>query len=471
MPTSTRGGASRTPVVVTRTGSTKPTHTQPQKRPTSSAAKKHKAQGQGKHRADAVFNYGSPDRFPDLAHTPSFRFAVVKSSGEIVELENVETCTWDDASAILTGTIGIRDLQFSANGTPPSVDQGDRIICEVDEGTGFSELWIMRVYRPQITSLQLGTREFELVNDLDLLRQSEDWFRYKSDKAHPHGWWGHDIIRDVCRRFQVPIGGIYTSTKRYQLVIKRGSPLEVIRNVVLKERRKAGRRLVTRFEHGRLFVLPLQRSANLLALGPTLLDAQMKSQLHEQFGSAVTLRGITINGNNGVPLMNAGQKAHVFVGSPASIARFGFVHRIFFSPDARTDAQLAEEAKAYLSAVAKPIRTLTLNHKGMPRLKRGDAVEVAIGSESLRKQVVWVYEVQHSLVQGNYEMTVTVIFDDPFVPTRQKIFFKLKATQDEAIGNRSRLNPTWFVPKANKDDAVNKASPEAVRFDARAQRQ
>lgn len=463
-------GVNHTPAVTKRTGSTAPKHKVAQKRPKNSTASKHKAQGQGAHRADTPpFNYGPADRWPDMAHTPKFRFVVVKGSGEIVELDGVESCTWDDASAILTGTLELRDMLFLADGKTPTVDQGDRVICEVDEGAGFGELWIMRVYRPELLSAQTGARSFELVSDLDLLRQSEDWFRYKSNKKHPHGWYGHDIIRDVCRRFNVPIGGIYTSSKRYQIVIKRGSPLEVIRNVVLKERRKSGRRLVVRFEHGRLFVVPLQRSAHLLALGPTLMDAAMKSQLPTEFGSAVTVRGIVDDGSQGGLFTYAGgQKAHSYLESAASMARFGYVHRIFFSPDARTDADLAREAKAFLSAVAKPIKTLTLTHSGMPHIRRGDAIQVAIGSEDVRKQVVWVYEVQHSLVAGNYQMTVTVIFDDPFVPKRQKIYFKLKATQDEAIGNRFRLNPTWFVPKANKDDIYGgKPSPQSAIFDAK----
>lgn len=470
MPTGLRGGGA--PAVVRRQGTVKPKHDAPAatKRPPNSTQQKHRSQGQGNHRADLPFNYGPPDTFPDLARSPKFRFALVKATGDIFELDRIEAATWDDSSAILTGTLQLRDAVFAtAGGKIPSVDEGDRVICEVDEGHGFSELWVMRLYRPQLISANDGTRSFELANDLDLARRSEAWFRYKADKAHPHGWYGHEIIEDVCKRFNIPIGGMYVSTKRFQLVVKRCSPLEIIRNIVLKERRKAGRRLVVRFEHGRIYVLPLQRSAHLLALGPTLIDATMKSQLPDEFASAVTVRGITDNGQGGLFTYFGGQKAHGYLESAASIARFGYVHRIFFSPDARTDAELLAEAKSFLTAVAKPVKTLTLTHRGMPRLRRGDAIMLSFGDESLRKQVVWVYEVQHSLVAGRYEMTVTVIFDDPFVPRRQKIYFKLKATQDEAIGNRARLNPTWFVPKGNKDDLTGDtgaSSPQGRLFEA-----
>jgi hypothetical protein len=434
----------------------------------SATAAAQRVTAQGIARADAPYQYGNTELFGgDLARPPHFRFTAIRQDNDPVELAHVESASWDDVNAILTGQVTVRDPIFGA-GSDFTLGQGDQIVCEVTSPTGvFGELWTMRCYEPQL-AVNDRQRQFRLVNDLDLLRQSEGNFLYGATsskiptglKKKAGGWKGDEIIKDVCDQFKIPVSIQATFTfKRAKWVWKRASPLEVIRTCLLAEKRHTGRRMVVRFDAGTLYILPLQRSVQLRALGPTLIDASFRSLLPPEFASAATLHGLVEYSYGQDPKgkeKHKPQKMHVYMESTASVSRFGYVHRVLFSPDSKTDAALKEEAAAYLAAAAKPLRRLTLTLPGIPRLRRGDAVQLAIGDDSLWRQIVFVDQISHQLSTAGYTMQVTCIFDDPYIDRRQQsILFRLKGTHDEAVGDRTKTKgPLWYVPKNNKGDAT-----------------
>jgi hypothetical protein len=428
-------------------------------------AQQHRGSRQGHQRADKPYRYGQPDRFPDLAEPPELRYVALLANGKRVALTHVADCAWDDATAILKGTLTTGIPTFREYDPELRLDQGDRVACFASEhGGGFREVWTMRVSSPGL-SLSDRQRQYQLVSDLDLLRQSEDNFLFRSDKAHPHGWTGPQIIRAVCKAYNVRIGGLYTAkyplatggfmNKTRRLKVVRGSPLEVIRHVLLREKRRHGRRLVIRWHRGKLYVVPMRRSPHLLALGPTLIDARFQSALREQFASAITIHALQ-EFKLGQDALGRGKsklsKLHVYLESDVSRRLFGYVHKIVWSPDATSDALLRKEGLAYLAAAAKPYRTLTLTHQGMPFLRRGDAIRVQLGDAALKRQVVWVSEVSHQHSAQGYTMDVSVVFDDPYVIRPRNVLFKLKASHADAVGNRARLDPLWYLPKNNKGD-------------------
>jgi hypothetical protein len=450
----------------------KTTHATAKPKPKPPAHHKSK---QGVTRQDTPpYHYGPADRFPHLGRPVAFRVTAILSSGRRAPLEMVERVTWEDANAITTGQLSLRELATDADSPERRLDQGDRIVLEASVGGApFQEVWTMRCYKPEAQSSSLQ-RTFNLANDLELLRQSEDNFYYRktgpdmvtvASKTKPQGWTGPEVIRDVCQRYQVPLGQLYASKKPIgKLLIRRGSPLEVIRNVLVREHRRNNLRLVLRFDNGRLSVTTLKRSPHLLALGPTLIEASFQSEMPEQFGTAITMHGLQefAAGQDveGRPKSKR-QKMHVDLESTASRRQFGYVHRIVFSPDARTDADLRQEGLLYLAAIASPRRTVMLSHDGMPWLRRGDAIQLALGDEGLRRQVVWVNSVSHIATPQSYRMDVQVIFDDPYRDkAKETLLFRLKQTHDEAVGNRARTNPLWYLPKNLKADAaINAAQP------------
>lgn len=384
-----------------------------------------------------------------------------------IPMELIERITWDDSNAITQGTITLRMNPFDEAAGENRLDQGDRIKLEAKVGTmTWREVWVMRCYRPQLTSSNIQ-RTFTLVNDLDLLRQSEDNFYFRASGPdvisggleRPGGWTGPEVIAHVCQKYRVPLTCYQTTDKIGKIRVRRGSPLEVIRNVLIRERRRNNRRLMIRWSNGRLYVVPLAKSPTLLNLGPTLIEAAFQSELPEQFGSAITIHGLQqfVYGQDsgGTPRAKQ-QKMHLDMENEVSRKVFGYVHRIVFSPDAKDDGRLAEEGLQYLRAVMVPHRTLTLTHQGMPWLRRGDAIQLALGDPGLQKQLIWVNTVQHVVTPQNYTMDFSVIFDDPYRDRREeKLLFRLKATAAQAIGNRNTTNPFWYLSNQKEDTPVS----------------
>lgn len=414
-------------------------------------------------RADPPYQYGKPDRFPSLTKPLRWRFTAIEATksarSKRTVLGRVEQAAWDDINAILTGSITVRDQTYGSK--QPTLNQGDRVMCEADEGAGFGEVWTMRCGAPTLTASNTQ-RTFELTNDLDLLNRSVDEFTFHPDRHHPHGWRSDQIILQICANYQVPINpktgvvrGHLMSKKRMHL---RGSPLDMIRNVVLWERRGHGTRLVIRFDNGHLTVLPLKRSKDLLALGPTLIEAQLTSKLPPEFASAVMMRANTdltdtINANDAKGRKKTKpSKLHILVESPASVRRFGYVRRVVFSPDAASTAEMRQQAQAWLAAVAKPLKTVTLTLQGLPHLKRGDAIQLAIGDWGMRRQIVFVNQIQHSLTPSDYRMTVQCIFADPYIDrTGLSILYRLQSTAEGAQGIFSSLANAGLGSPAKND--------------------
>ena len=232
----------------------------------------------------------------------------------------------------------------------------------------------------------------------------------------------------------------------------------MLQEVIWRERKLHKRRIFIRFNRGKLYMLPLRRSRSLIALGPTLIDAMLSQEMPEQFATAVTIHSLPefkkAEDASGAKKSKLG-KGHLYLEYPTSRRLYGFVHKIVHSPDAKTLTLLRKEGLAYLRAAARPKRTLTLTHPGMPFLRRGDALRVAIGGRALRRQVVWASHIVHQVSPEGYTVEIEVTFDDPYIDRRgQSILQKLRATHDDAVGNRARLDPLWYLPKGNKGDAV-----------------
>ena len=280
------------------------------------------------------------------------------------------------------------------------------------------------------------------------------------------------MIQRVCDDYGIRVGQLYSSSwVQPKLHMKHTSPLAVIRTIVMREWRHKHRRLVVRFDKGALTVLPMARSPLLRQLGPSLLEAVFKEDLRAEFTSAALVYGINeiITAASGENLAKPKKKRNRMVvlrKSQPSISRFGYVQKVLWSPDATSDADLKTEGDAYLSTVAKPHRTLELTAPGIAYLKRGDAITLALGTDGLRRQLVWVDTLTQTISPNQFVSTIECIFDDPYILNSEMLkVWKLKYTRDEAIGNRARTNPyRWYLPKNNKGDGNQQEQKQHIIF-------
>jgi hypothetical protein len=375
---------------------------------------------------------------------------LLRRSGKNTRIEDmVESIQWTEPadSAITRGSITFREPGYRRR--PFNIGAGHEIIllCSVLGNGRFVELWRMRIYDPN-HEISSGTRTFSLANDLQRLALSEDDFKYRKGKKKPRGWLVHEVIRDVCRRYRVRIGQITATRHRIKnRTWHEVDPLTVLNDVLRAERVNTGRRLMIRMTRGRLTVIPRKRSAELLLLGPTIIEAALRQSMREGFATALTVRGktTTLRGRDQKDShhRHRHRKINVKVLNAAAINRYGFIHRIVYAPDADSPAEARTLGRRYMARKARPIRDLTISHPGIPTLRKGVSIRVTLPQAGL-KQIIFVSEITHNLSRADYTMDVTLGFDDPYVDEKPLRVFE---SLDDVAVRRGRPSPKKKKPK------------------------
>lgn len=315
----------------------------------------------------------------------------------------------------------------------------------------------MRISKPTY-ALKDGTIAIELENDLAILARSRDDFKYKLDKdTKPKGWKPEEVTRDVCKRYGVRIGHLAATKVRIKnLTLENKSPLAVIQRAYRREKEESGRRFVIEIRGGRLYVRPLQRSKEMLILGDTLLDATLELSHQHGFATALDVTGTVKDGDKKRKKVNMG-----IVSRGSALRRFGYIVRPYkLEDEVSSEAAGRKRARIQLQELAKENRELTFTHPGVATLRRGHALRLQIDEGFVRKHVVFVREVTHTVSAGAYEMSVTVAFDDPFIDMDDAI---AKEKWPKKAKERGRKSPR----RASHDDAHPQPKKAAQRASSR----
>lgn len=368
----------------------------------------------------------------------------------------VESLSWTDERAVMTGELHLREPAFASTG----IGNGDEIMleCATDGGGSFQEIWRLRVW--QMSPEYKGdSNTVQLTNALGWLARSTDDFKYVKNKHRLAGWRADEIAKDICRRYAVPIGNISQGKHRIKRFVYTSiSPLLAIAYAYQREAAAEARWFVFSMRHGKLDIVPLQRNSRLLELGPLLFDAMFQQTLQETFATAVTVRG-TARAEKGKDAKGKKKKQVaklvVKVQSPASIKRFGYIHRNLDARDADSLAEARRTGLRSLVRTADPQKLLTLSHPGIPTLKRGDAIRVSLPDDALQ-QLLYVTSIVHNLSAANYTMDLQVKFTDPVEDAR---LARVKAKRAGAAKRAKRKPPKTAdkkKPKATEKDPPKK---------------
>lgn len=403
------------------------------------ARTQHRRAPAGSQHSDVPKNYWTQPAPALQFGRERFRVWWVPGSGPRQQIdEHVQQITWDDATAVLLGTMQFRDPSV---GPVPDVGWGDEIMveCSPTGGLNYAELWRMRIDQPYRDFVP-AERTFQLVNALGWLSRSTDDFKYVKDKAHPNGWFAHEVAIDIAKQYRVPIGVIAETTHRIKkLVMLQASPLDVIGAAYKREKQYTTKRFVISCDHGKLNIVPLRRSSRLLELGPTLIAASFQQQMGQNFATALSVRaqGKVQKGKDKKGKKRTGtSKIIVKVESASAIARYGYIHREVWAHDADTVAEATAAGKRHLTLVGKPDYTLNLTHPGIAQIRRGDAIRALLPEQALT-QIIFVTEARHTLTGTDYSMDLSVTFTDPFIDAKLD-----KVTEDRYAAARARGRKT-----------------------------
>jgi len=261
------------------------------------AVKKSKKPAKQIQRPDLRRHYRYQHTPLDLSNT-DIRLLLVRSRQMPTVIDDlVESVNWtfSPESPVVTGNVAFIQDGFQT----VHVSEGDLLICQYSVGDRWPEVWRMRLRNVKRDLSPTDSRQFELAEDLIAWAESTDNFHYGKSKARPHGWFAHEILIDVARRYRLPVGKVCRGSHRITGISGEMTPMEAVRRAYALERRATGKRFVIEWRYGKLNILPQKRGDDMLSLGPLIEGANISRQERdEKYANAVIIRG-AVKGKDG----------------------------------------------------------------------------------------------------------------------------------------------------------------------------
>lgn len=431
----------------------------------TTTAKPRTAQAQAKNtpqgRLHSNFDFAGYYRYDQPAirlNEYEFYFEL-RASGRKIDISGlVEIVTWKDESAdtlalvnmqpILTGTMQLRKPKPEEGLPSPDIGIGDVVVCYYGFGSHFHPLWVMRVSpgdSGDAQSLEMadGAWTLTLADDLVLVGRSLDDFTFKKGKKNkPTGHFAHEILASVARQYKIPVLRAAKGTHRFELddtTTKGATPLSVISAAYQKESDWSGKVFVISwsaptgaFPTGALQVMPMRRNDTLYVFKDQITSATLSANLKPDFATVITATAMLKHPSG------KHKNVTVVVKSAAGIKRWGFVHKQY---PAHGDPAITVNSRKELEVIAArqlalqigTLRTLTLNHPGIPFIRRGDAIRVDIPEEGY-----------HGLA--------------PKPPAKKKVDHEDESTKKEKTENRNNKRKTVAAAQATQSDGSSPTS-------------
>lgn len=344
-------------------------------------------------------------------------------AGNFHRLDGVaESVDWADENAELGGNVTLHkpdapggELKINRS----QLGHGTIVKADMLKGGRWRELWQMRVWDPEST-IDDRTLQLPLFDDVKFLRESRDDFIYRTHKTRKkYGWYCHEILIDVARRYNIRLGKIAKGKHRIKkLEMKNASPIDVIIKAYKQERQANGARFVIQWGKNGLNVVPLERGDVLYKLGPQILSGTVTQKRAKGFCTALTARAT-------VGEKKAKKKIVAHVRSQKGIQRYGFIHRQVTLDNADTEKELEKLAKRELAERMVVKHRIEFSHVGLLELRQGDIIDLTGLQEwgftgkrdpdtGLQNDIFWVSRVAHSWSPGTLVSEISTTQRDPF---------------------------------------------------------
>lgn len=326
--------------------------------------------------------------------------------------ETVTSFGWNDVESMLSGDVRLRRPDPEHAASLP-IGRGHRIRCRVKWGQRWYELWTMRCDAPQVT-VETGELTVALKDDLALVRSGSRRMIYRRSARRSHGYFGHEMLRLEARRQGIRLGAIAKCQKRLAKVDVTGSFLDLAVKVYSEEHKRTGRKFVLRMRDGKFEAVPYKRNQTIYVLAAQIRTAAIDST--PKVENPVTV----LKGRGRVGKGKAARTVRYTASRREMVARFGRIERTRDYGHVDSAGDLRARVQRDLAKQYKVDRTVTVQHQGIPFIRRGDGAQVVIAPEGMTgaRSFVFCTSARHQVQGATYTTDWEFTLDDPFEADR-----------------------------------------------------
>jgi hypothetical protein len=241
---------------------------------------------------------------------------------------------------------------------------------------------------------------------------------YRADKKHKRGWTATAIIRDLCRRYGVPVGVITPSTHLFTRREIKGNFLAQVRKLLADDKKATGRKFdyIVSMEDGLLNVRKSTATPPRVAFVVNEADMVETGNLREtalapgSMKTQVRLTGkIKTTRKNKHHKVVSVIKTHTIVLNPIDPmfqAMYGVLPLKRNIKGIHTKSQMLHMAKSLLASSLQPSRDFTVTARAIPFLRVGDRVYVSSPYFGIHG-LVSITSVAYELRGNDFTMTMS----------------------------------------------------------------
>lgn len=352
------------------------------------------------------------------AITPGdFEFALdlLRGVGKPVPIDTfTESFEWVDEDAGMTGSLQLHRPDVETWRSLP-IGLGHRVRCRTRWAGRWYEVWTMRCDAPEVT-VEDGTVSVALKDDLALVRGSRRRYVFRRTKRRPHGYFGHEMLRDAAKRDGIKLGAIARCSKRMSKVDVTGSFLDLAVKVYEHERQVTGHKFILRMRDGKFEAVTYRRNRTLYVLADELRSAVVRQQPKVE-NPATVLTGVGRVGKG-----SSAKKIRFTEYRRDVVRRLGYRHKTKNYGKVDSPADLREKVRRDLARELRVEETCTVQFGGIPFIRRGDGCQVVIRSDRFTGADSFVYAtaLRHQVQGGTYTTEGDFTREDAFLADQQR---------------------------------------------------
>lgn len=260
-----------------------------------------------------------------------------------------------------------------------------------------------------------GTVTVPLSDDLQALDRGKHQWRF-NERKHNREWRSDELAVKILHQLGVPPGRIAKGTFRHKRFrMKDATGLQALTRIYKAERNDSGRRYVIRMNNGKVDILPYRRNSLLYVLNEQIEEAMLSEAGKDRPTTIILAHGRVGNGNKA-------RKVYYTARNRDVIRRLGAIKEevAFGKVDSR--ATLKKKAKRRLAQGLRTNHTATVNHAGIPFIRRGDGSQLVLPGDYFdgKHTAVYVKGASHQVEGPVYTMSLDINTDDPFKADKER---------------------------------------------------